>query len=1008
MTDFFRCGWGRFAMMTLFLIVVVASFSFPVQSLLTDDLRSYHTFDDADTVGGQSIDKTANNFDGNITGATTSASGFLNEAYSYDGTNDYITLERSMNVFNGLTINCWIDNVDLTADRAISYQYASGNYNHIFRTQNDRKADFIIRDAGGSKTASSTSDAGSGMVTGVFDTAGNDVLIYINGTLEGNTSAVSARLTADGTVFKIGEDSAGTSDFKGTIDECGYWNRTITGEEITQLWNSGVPLAYPFSEPSDNGSLDIFTSHLSDGSIKNSSFISGDDVYTFFNYTNSSGIAITNESAYCEAEFEKPVVEDSSSNDNFTVCSSPVCDYNSIYSEQFNDTTTTNRLRVDVQTVLCYPQTTGDVNVYVNITCDSDSVEHTISPSQIPLCNVGRLEHLEVGTCGNESNFTIHIKSNDCLTDRVQVEDLTADTVYTTFTHNMTYDPTKLWWYYPVHAHEWYVPNTYDINGTCISDDGLRNASDSHQIMINADAPQIFFDSMNNSCGSYNLTDGMSIEYCDNQYTWVSAVVPSIGAEISTLNVTWMDNESNIIRTYYGGNVTSLVTEDEDFLDWIDPYGYGSYILYVWANQTTGNLYAQENLSFFVNDTVAPTVTIISPSNRTNVYDSSTISASCQVTDEALWSMNLTVRNITDGTVFYSYEKTGISDTLWYHQNTSIDISGVEQSLNSTDWTLETICIGKDAHTGEELKILRHPSIDGTTFSFTDPIVGFLEVTVKGAFVNPSFVMERDRYVFTFDSMIPKDEIEYTIKADSIECYDDVYGYKGHCMINKRFWWDSHEANADVLYTDISYFSVDPDLSEAEITVYLDEYLSSFRTESLGELNVWNSSVYQSNYDSSSETIQVSGIRCGERYPNNVNTLNLNETDELYNCTVRVNEAFITYMSGRCTETNLTTNIGWNVVEINGISALGVNITQECSIFTDKYEKSVGDFAWFIILACIILFFLMLSTKAFIFMTMAGMMTIALGFMLWIHSYWLSLFVMFAGLFLIITSMFSR
>lgn len=65
-------------------------------------------------------------------------------------------------------------------------------------------------------------------------------------TYTANTGGTSPDVSA--AEFEIGrrEYSGAEEPFDGRIDEVGFWKRVLTGAEITQLYNSGSGLAYPF------------------------------------------------------------------------------------------------------------------------------------------------------------------------------------------------------------------------------------------------------------------------------------------------------------------------------------------------------------------------------------------------------------------------------------------------------------------------------------------------------------------------------------------------------------------------------------------------------------------------------------------------------------------------------------------------------------------------------------------------------------------------------------------
>jgi hypothetical protein len=79
--------------------------------------------------------------------------------------------------------------------------------------------------------------------------AGGAMIIYIDGT------SVASGVTASGTLFTgtkkqtIGTnwDVSISGVWIGMLDEIGYWNRELSGSEVTSLYNGGVGLQYPFS-----------------------------------------------------------------------------------------------------------------------------------------------------------------------------------------------------------------------------------------------------------------------------------------------------------------------------------------------------------------------------------------------------------------------------------------------------------------------------------------------------------------------------------------------------------------------------------------------------------------------------------------------------------------------------------------------------------------------------------------------------------------------------------------
>lgn len=97
-----------------------------------------------------------------------------------------------------------------------------------------------------------------------FDVVNETVNLYVNGSLVGwsfSSGSMGAALRDSTDMFVIGmreNNGAPQSSFDGIIDEVGVWNRILTTDEVTELYNSGAGLAYPFTA----------------GAVQNSNFLS--------------------------------------------------------------------------------------------------------------------------------------------------------------------------------------------------------------------------------------------------------------------------------------------------------------------------------------------------------------------------------------------------------------------------------------------------------------------------------------------------------------------------------------------------------------------------------------------------------------------------------------------------------------------------------------------------------------------------------------------------------------
>ena len=95
---------------------------------------------------------------------------------------------------------------------------------------------------------------------------GTNLKIYLNGTLqslqEGGTSVPFAYdigySIGDGS-FQIGHRLGDSLFMTGSIDEIGHWSRELTAAEVTQLYNSGSGVTYPFVGQTVNDNFDAYS-----------------------------------------------------------------------------------------------------------------------------------------------------------------------------------------------------------------------------------------------------------------------------------------------------------------------------------------------------------------------------------------------------------------------------------------------------------------------------------------------------------------------------------------------------------------------------------------------------------------------------------------------------------------------------------------------------------------------------------------------------------------------------
>lgn len=259
------------------------------------------------------IDALENNT-GNNSGASRGVSGIINKSFGYDGTRrnqTNITTNFGFGVLNN-TVNLWINPANLS-QRGIFVNI--GSHDSTFNgfgvgigdSTADNVGDNLIGIFGGVGwfDPDIVISPGWSMVTMVMNGT-KDMHFYLNGTSVGNSTGISAIAPESNTT--IGGTPGGTNRyFDGRIDEISFWNRTLTGIEIIELYNFGLGCTYEDETCGLNLPITTLNSPVNNFNTNNQTIdfngtvVSPDGITTvalfidgILNETNSSGINDTN------------------------------------------------------------------------------------------------------------------------------------------------------------------------------------------------------------------------------------------------------------------------------------------------------------------------------------------------------------------------------------------------------------------------------------------------------------------------------------------------------------------------------------------------------------------------------------------------------------------------------------------------------------------------------------------------------------------------------------------
>lgn len=232
-----------------------------VGTTLRNGLISCWEFDE--TAGTTAYDSTANNHDGTIVNATINQTGKLNTAYLYNGTSSQINF-TSASAFQNLpavTVSAWVKiNSISSVDRYRSIvtklhsTWAIPYYQFHLRLREGSYKIFEFDVGTSSNYAGTSTPINSATinlwhhVVGTYNGTTGVANIYLNN-VSGNSGSISEGGNTGNAVsnLTIGDDDDKLSTFQnwnGLIDQTAIWNRALTTDEISLLYNSGNGLPY--------------------------------------------------------------------------------------------------------------------------------------------------------------------------------------------------------------------------------------------------------------------------------------------------------------------------------------------------------------------------------------------------------------------------------------------------------------------------------------------------------------------------------------------------------------------------------------------------------------------------------------------------------------------------------------------------------------------------------------------------------------------------------------------
>lgn len=220
-----------FGLVFMFLLVMSSAFA------TLNDAKVYYSFDDSDLVGANPLDISGNNISATNDGATTGVAGILNEQFDYDGINDDVYFPEPFSLNGDFTVGLWITPDTVSGNQEIVANSLSAASPNLFRIQRLGADVYVSTKDGTYINIDTTVNLASGVPTHfvvVRNQSLGQCLIYADGSYVTNINCRSGSLSSSNFIIGTGVND---NRYNGKIDEYVMYNRTLTSQEVSQLYN---------------------------------------------------------------------------------------------------------------------------------------------------------------------------------------------------------------------------------------------------------------------------------------------------------------------------------------------------------------------------------------------------------------------------------------------------------------------------------------------------------------------------------------------------------------------------------------------------------------------------------------------------------------------------------------------------------------------------------------------------------------------------------------------------
>jgi hypothetical protein len=222
-----------------------------IPSSLLTGLLGYWKLDESSGNASDSVGSTT----GVSTDITYTATGKISRCFTFNNSSSQLLLGNATAIkpTSAISISFWMKTATAPAVEAMIIDCLSENNGYRISLYLDGGFGFIF----GNGTSILDAYVGSGSFGNLYDDAWRHIVLTFDGTTAkcyfNNTNNpaedetwnnVISHDTAD---IYIGSNSSNSRHYEGTLDEIGIWNRALTADEVSTLYNAGAGKTHPFN-----------------------------------------------------------------------------------------------------------------------------------------------------------------------------------------------------------------------------------------------------------------------------------------------------------------------------------------------------------------------------------------------------------------------------------------------------------------------------------------------------------------------------------------------------------------------------------------------------------------------------------------------------------------------------------------------------------------------------------------------------------------------------------------